>query len=411
MQTATSKAYINNIVNSKGESTVMIRVTYNRKKKYYKTNITCTPEAFKRATTAKRKTENDRELYFRIKAFEDRAEQVIQELPFFTFDGFAVKYIENRKAADTLTEIYEAKIKELTDNGKIGTATTYRNAINSLNEFKKDMALGNITAKKLQEYSKWMLNKQRSKNTISIYLRTLRAIFNEQIATKNINEDLYPFRRKKTEKRKYAPPAPVKRKRALTDAELSLLYYYEPKLTAQVKALDFWKLSYLCSGMNFTDILNLKVKDYDGQYIRFFRQKTEETDDPTEIVVYMGEDAKTIVNKYRVINLTPQAFLFPFLTKNTDAETHHNRVKSFICQTNKQLKKICKEIGIQYVSTYHARHSFANKLKQGGIGIEKIKEALGHASEKTTETYLKSFNDEVYKEIAAMVKPLKVVNQ
>ncbi|WP_346236933.1 site-specific integrase [Niabella insulamsoli] len=393
-----------------GTCAISLRVTYDRKRRYYPIKkYVLTAKEFDKIMNAKRQDNMERaNIKTDLEAYKIKADDIIKKMPFFTFDGFADRYLENKAAADTLTAIYEAKIKELTENGQIGTATTYRNAIQSLNAYKKNIAIGNVTASFLKAYSKWMHDAGKSKNTISMYLRTLRTIFNEQIGAKQIDKDLYPFRRQKNEKAKYAPPAPVKRKRALTDGELSLLYYYEPTMQAQIKALDFWKLSFLCSGMNFTDILNLKVKEYDGEFIRFFRQKTDETDEPTEIIVHVDGDAKAIINKYRIHNVSPNAYLFPFLTKEMDAETLHKRVKSFISQTNKQLKKICAAIGIQHVSTYHARHSFANKLKQGGIDIGRIQEALGHASAKTTATYLKSFNDEAYKEISAAVKPLKI---
>lgn len=391
-----------------GTCAISLRVTYEKKHRYYpikKYNLTA--KEFEQVMNVKRQTNIDRaNLKTELEAYKKRADDIISKMPFFTFESFSDKYIENKAIADTLTGLYEAKIKELTENDQIGTATTYRNAINSLNAYKPNLRIGNITSKVLQSYAKWMTENGKAKNTISMYLRTLRTIFNEQIAGNQIETTLYPFRRKKQEKTKYKPPAPVKRKRALSDGELSLLYYFEPKTTAQIKALNFWKLSYICSGINFTDILNLKVKEYDGNFIRFFRQKTIETDeDPTQIVIAVDEDAKAIINKYRAHNLNPKAFLFPFLTTDMDVETSHKRVKSFICQTNKQLKKICNEIGIQHVSTYHARHSFANRLKQKNFDVNRIKEALGHKSTKTTETYLKSFNDEAYKELARAVKP------
>ena len=40
-----------------------------------------------------------------------------------------------------------------------------------------------------------------------------------------------------------------------------------------------------------------------------------------------------------------------------------------------------------------ARHSFATIMKRGGKG-EFVKDALGHASAKTTENYFGSFEDE-----------------
>ena len=72
----------------------------------------------------------------------------------------------------------------------------------------------------------------------------------------------------------------------------------------------------------------------------------------------------------------------------------HNRVKWFVRNVNKQLKKIGKQLGIDGLSTYVARHSFATILKNSGAPIAFIGETLGHSSTKTTENYLKSFESE-----------------
>jgi site-specific recombinase XerD len=61
---------------------------------------------------------------------------------------------------------------------------------------------------------------------------------------------------------------------------------------------------------------------------------------------------------------------------------------------NKRLSKIGKAIGIEGISTYTARHSFATVLKRSGANIAYISESLGHNDLKTTENYLASFEKE-----------------
>ena len=70
-------------------------------------------------------------------------------------------------------------------------------------------------------------------------------------------------------------------------------------------------------------------------------------------------------------------------------------VKQFTKTTNKYIKRIATACEInKEVSTYTARHSFATVLKRSKAPISFISEALGHSSQKTTQTYLDSFEEE-----------------
>ena len=58
--------------------------------------------------------------------------------------------------------------------------------------------------------------------------------------------------------KKFEIPSSRNIKKALNDDQLELLLKHIPKTALQSKAYDFWVLSYLCNGMNMTDILHLK---------------------------------------------------------------------------------------------------------------------------------------------------------
>jgi integrase len=64
--------------------------------------------------------------------------------------------------------------------------------------------------------------------------------------------------------------------------------------------------------------------------------------------------------------------------------------------TNKKLNKIGKELGTPIpLTTYVSRHSWATIAKREGIPTAVISEGLGHESERTTQIYLDSFENEV----------------
>lgn len=370
-------------------------------KKKFESETVKIPKAIRRTDTE--------ELYQKaFNSFVSKANDIIKNLKVFTFSGFEKQYLINRAANDSLTGIYNEKIKQLKLNDQFGTAETYQNAINSFDGYKAKLKLADVTPELLQSYEKAMIKKGKSKTTISMYTRTLRTVFNDCIADGMITQEHYPFRANKAQKKKYQPPAASNKKKALTFEQITQLYFYKSPLRAVQKAVDFWKLSYLCNGMNFRDLLQLRWKDIDGEYLEFERAKTADTKEESQkITVHLKDDARAIIRKYSQPSINPDNYLFPILNRNMDAATAHRKTKDFICYTNKKLKQVAKELGLPHFATMSARHSFATTLKKNNASIELIKEALGHASTAKTENYLKSFDRETIKEATKSIIPVK----
>ena len=89
--------------------------------------------------------------------------------------------------------------------------------------------------------------------------------------------------------------------------------------------------------------------------------------------------------------------MFPI---NYDGSTeHYEKYKPIRRRVNERLKIIAKDAGIEgNFTTYSIRHSWATIAKYMGIPIEVISEGLGHNSLRTTEVYLKSFENQVLDE-------------
>lgn len=59
------------------------------------------------------------------------------------------------------------------------------------------------------------------------------------------------------------------------------------------------------------------------------------------------------------------------------------------------MSEIGRELKIPIkLTTYVARHSFATVLKRSGVPTSIISESLGHSSERVTQIYLDSFENE-----------------
>lgn len=171
------------------------------------------------------------------------------------------------------------------------------------------------------------------------------------------------------------------------------------------KATDFWLLSYLCSGINFADIIQLKPANINGNYLFFIRQKTKLTKkkDLRPIKVGLHPRAIEIIEKYRSKEVNAD-FLFPILDNSIGAKTVKYRCQNFIKWVNKRMEKVALELGIeQKIGTYAARHTFSTILKRKGVSTEFIKESLGHSSVAITENYLDSFADDTKLEMTNLL--------
>jgi len=90
----------------------------------------------------------------------------------------------------------------------------------------------------------------------------------------------------------------------------------------------------------------------------------------------------------------PDDYIFGYLTGKETPFEEKDVIKAVTKLCNKRLKKIGITLGIESLSTYTARHSYATVLKRSGANIAYISESLGHNDLKTTENYLASFEKE-----------------
>jgi integrase len=256
-----------------------------------------------------------------------------------------------------------------------------------------------VTVSFLHQYEQWMLRKGRSRTTIGIKLRNLRAVFNEAISLGLVKkEKCYPFGR-----RKYQIPTGKKVKKAIDQEMIGRLYYYEPTSPLLQKAKDFWLFCYFGNGMNPKDVVYLKWKNIQGEYFVFTRAKTERSTrtDPRPITVYITEDMRAIMERHGTGDKQPENYVFPIMCDDLDPLKQYERVPLFTRFINDGMKEICEALGIdKNITTIVSRHTFSTQLKRAGVSTEFIQEALGHTDKRTTENYLDSFENEVKKQYA-----------
>ena len=307
-------------------------------------------------------------------------------------EAVSAEEIGNVAVSAAAEDFYKSLIAELRIQGNIGNGEAYLNSYHSLKNFNKGKALnytfGYIDQRFLKKYENWMRNKGLKETTLSFQFRTLRAIFNKAIEEKIVSPDKNPFPTFKISKFSIKT-----QKRALSKEDITKIITTESINSTPIRTLarHIFIFSYLCGGISFVDIANLKMENIQRGRLHYQRQKTH-----GEINLKINDIALSIIQYYKAHQIKA-SYLFPILdaTKHKTPMQKKNRVHKVCAQVNKELRNLAKELNINApITTYWARHSFATILKKSGVNISIISEALGHHDIQTTQIYLDSFENE-----------------
>lgn len=260
-----------------------------------------------------------------------------------------------------------------------------RYVYNSLINFNKHLNIpfAEIDVAWLKRYESWLRSRGVSQNTIGIHFRTLRVLYNLAIEERAVKEELYPFKSFKVSKLHEETA-----KRALSKENVERIISFPPADDYMRFAIDLFAFTYYSGGINLTDIANLIESNIIADKLIYKRQKTGKL-----IKIPLQDKAKQLIEKYR----TPDnPYLFPIFSTLHKTEAQKKfRIHKVMAKVNKRLKIIGKELGIPItLTTYVARHSQATVMKRAGVSTAVIREIMGHSSERVTQIYLDSFDNE-----------------
>ncbi len=264
--------------------------------------------------------------------------------------------------------------------GKVRTSETYVAALRSFMAFRgnADVMVDSIDSEMIMLYEGYLKKRGLSMNTISFYMRILRAAYNRAV-DRNLTVQRNPFKNvytgvDKTLKRAI-PFRDVKRLKCMdftTDASLDF-------------ARDMFLFSFYTRGMSFVDMAYLSKRNLRDGMLIYRRRKTGQ-----RLFIKWESCMQEIVDKYPAC---PGGRLLPIIRREGDERQQYENALHLV---NKKLKKVAARVGLSTrLSMYVARHSWASVAKSQNIPIAVISEGMGHDSENTTRIYLASLDNSV----------------
>ena len=375
---------------SNNESPLMLRVTKDRKPKYVSLGISVNPTHWDFSKNQP-KTECPNREYIemliadKIKEYSAKIIELKATNQEFTSTSLVEKVSVKRTNRKTVADVFQEYMTSLIKSGRKSYALSIKQLYNSLLEFNHnlDFYFSVMDVAWLKRYELFLRERQLAENTIGIRFRTLRAVYNVAIEEDAVSSDCYPFKKFKVSRLHQDTV-----KRALTKVDIERVLQFQSSNRYMRFPIDIFTFTYYCGGINFKDIAHLtKANLIDGRLI-YKRQKTKKL-----IKIPLQPQALALIKKYHD---TESPYLFPILSPlHITDEQKANRIHKVITKVNDRLKQIGKTLNLPItLTTYVARHSQATVMKKAGVSTAVIGEIMGHSSERVTQIYLDSFDNE-----------------
>ncbi|QLE00952.1 site-specific integrase [Galbibacter sp. BG1] len=387
---------------SDGTYPVCLRVTKYRKSKYFKTIYNTLPKHWDESVGIFNKSyPNYIQSNRLLLKFKARALKVYSELEIekdnFSLEDFESRFrIETNPVLQNVYNFWDEIINEMIHAGRTGNARANRDSYNSIKKFhpSKSLNFKDITPTFLNKYEVFLRSRGGTDGGIGVRMRAIRALYNFAIKRNIIKKEFYPFDSYKVSKLKGKGI-----KKALDINEVQRIINLDvskyPHLT---DSKNYFVFSFYTRGMNFADMLKLKWEDISVDRIFYTRAKTK-----GNFIIKILPPVKTILNYYSKVSTTK--YVFPILLRDKMSPSQiENRKSKTLKKYNKDLKEIAKICKIdKSLSSYVARHSFANCLKQKGIATDIISESMGHQNASITQAYLKELDSSVLDEACELL--------
>lgn len=296
-----------------------------------------------------------------------------------------IEKTQQRVKPRTVNDLFCEQIERLKDEDRRGYMLSVKQVYNSLLKFNKhlDIPFSDIDTLFLRRYETYLRKQGLAENTIGIRFRTLRAIYNVTMEEDAVSPDCYPFKKFKVSRLHEETV-----KRSLSKADVERVLAYKSTNRYMRFPIDIFAFTYYCGGINFIDIAHLTPANLIEDKLVYKRHKTGKL-----IKIPLQPQALELIKKY---HRKESPYLFPILSSFHKTEIQKsNRIHKVIAKVNQRLKEIGEALDLPLtLTTYVARHSQATVMKKAGVSTTVIREIMGHSSERVTQIYLDSFDNE-----------------
>jgi integrase len=351
---------------------IYIRISHNSKTGYIKTTMSVHKSGIKKGEIADHTILAN--CWIKIK-------QYMEKLNSFNIESWTVKEVKQFLTNDTsdisFSDFARKYIAKMRVDGRRKPANNYTAALNSLEKhYGKNISFSDITSRDLRAWIDGLSDTKRAKNMYPVIIKKL---FDDGCLEYNdydrniIKIPNQPFRSVRI------PDADVPQKRS-TDAEtIRKILNVSPELPRETLAHDVSLLVLYLVGINTIDLYNLEKAEFLEHKLCYNRSKTEKKrKDKAYIEVCADELILPLFKKYE-----GKKRLFNFSERYADSDM-------FLTAVNKGLKSLCQKAGVQKITVYWLRHTWATIAQNKcGASTELVGFCLNHASaHRVTEGYI-----------------------
>lgn len=318
----------------------------------------------------------------------------------------------------TVLNYLEAHISKLNESNDYNTGRTFKDLKECLKRFDSlfhRRIFADISYKYVLDFYNEEKKQGRKDNGIRVHLSALRSLLNKAIKDGVGSPETYPFSYQYgtyAGKDIFNITALTKeetRKRFIPEKYLRIFHNYEFTTIPHIRSKALFFFSFFCRGINYIDmalIKKLDIKDRfntNGDPIRYFIYQRSKTGESIEVQINEDIQRQIDILSDTTLGVPADGYLLPIVCLSGLDGT---RLTKYIIDKrkkyNKHLKKMAEIMefpkGINDMTSYFARHSFAMTLYSKTKSVDIVSESLHHDSVETTKIYLESFgNDEIAK--------------
>ena len=372
--------------NKQGKHPVKFRFYNNGKAVHHATNLYAFPDEFDELNLFSLTKKETREQYRRNNIYLtneiDRADRLFDDLrrkgqSNISAERFKDLFTKSQNIQSGIIS-FDSHFLSFIDDKVDRTKNIYLTTYNKLKSiFGNVIHFDDVDYSFLQKFESELIKRGNAVNTISIDMRNVRAVFNDAAKKKLVSRDLYPFYDYKIKNEETEH-------RAIPVNKLRELFAYSGT-DSENWARDVAKLIFYLIGINASDLYDLEKPT--GGRINYRRDKTGRL-----YSIHLEPEAMELIEQFK----GQSHFLcfrerfsnkYDFLKKINGEDIIDASGKMKILKRG--LNTIGFSIGVDNLTSYVLRHTWATIAGELEIPKETIKKALGHGKKEVTDIYIK----------------------